>query len=159
MTDKQLRKLTRKELLEMLLTQGKELQTLQEKYAEAEAALRDRRIRLEHAGSIAEAALQISGIFDAAQNACQQYTESIIQLAQEQTELHSRAQAEAQECAERILAEAKQQCADMIQQTQAQCAAMLKQAEIESGKVNPDCAQAAPISSENPTERSPAVVG
>ena len=44
---------------------------------EANQKLRDRTIRLEEAGSLAEAALLLNGVFEAAQAACQQYEENL----------------------------------------------------------------------------------
>ena len=52
MTDEELRKLKRADLLELLVTQGKENEALQEKLRQAEAALWDRQIQLDEAGNI-----------------------------------------------------------------------------------------------------------
>ena len=84
MTEKELRRLSRAELLEMLISQSIELQNCREKLAEAEAALQNRSIAIDKAGSIAEASLMLSGVFDAAQLACQQYTDNIRQLSERQ---------------------------------------------------------------------------
>ena len=81
MTDKELRQLGRRELLEMLIEQGKELQSLRDRLAEAERALQDREIKIRKAGSIAEAALQLNGVFEAAEMACRQYIENVQALA------------------------------------------------------------------------------
>ena len=59
MTDEELRKLKRADLLELLVAQGKENEALQEKLRQAEAALWDRQIQLDEAGNIAEAALRL----------------------------------------------------------------------------------------------------
>ena len=77
MTDEELRKLKRADLLELLVAQGKENEALQEKLRQAEAALWDRQIQLDEAGNIAEAALRLSGVFEAAQKASDQYLENI----------------------------------------------------------------------------------
>lgn len=131
MTDKELQKLSRKDLLQMLLTQSKQMQTLEEKYASAQAALEERTIRLERSGSIAEAALQLNGVFEAAQAACQQYTQSIAALSQEQETIRARREAESREQAEEILTQAQQREA-LLQQTQAECADMVQKAKQES---------------------------
>lgn len=80
MTDKELHKLKRSELLEMMIAQGKEIERLQKCLSEAEEELRNRRIVMENAGSIAEAALQLNHIFETAQQAADQYLESVRQL-------------------------------------------------------------------------------
>ncbi|MEE1126510.1 MAG: DNA repair protein [Acutalibacteraceae bacterium] len=77
MTDKELRKLSRSELLEMLLIQSKEVERLKNELEEANRKLEDRRIILQESGSIAEAALKLNDIFEVAQKAANQYLESI----------------------------------------------------------------------------------
>lgn len=129
MTDKELRKLGRSDLLQMLLDQGRELRDLKEKYAAAEAALADRTIRMDQAGSIAEAALQLNGVFEAAQEACRQYTDSIALLSQQQEEAISQRETESREKADRLLAETEKTCASKLQQTEEICAAKLQETE------------------------------
>lgn len=77
MTDKELRRLSRKNLLEILIAQMEENEALREKLKQAEAELSERRIVFERAGSLAEAALQLNGVFKAADNAVKQYVENI----------------------------------------------------------------------------------
>lgn len=77
MTDRELRKLSRRELLELLVEQERELGRLQEELQEAEERTRSREIRISKAGSIAEAALMLSGVFEAAQAAADQYLDNI----------------------------------------------------------------------------------
>lgn len=77
MTDKELRKLSRSELLEMLIAQIEENQNLKQELLQAQAELDKRQITIECAGSIAEAALRLNGVFEAADKAAQQYLESI----------------------------------------------------------------------------------
>ena len=68
---KELGKLRRAELLELLLEQTKETERLEKELAGAKEQLRCREIRLNEAGSIAEAALQINDVFVAAQAAAE----------------------------------------------------------------------------------------
>lgn len=72
-----LKKLTRQELLEMLIESEKHVDQLEKELEEAREELDDRRIMIENSGSIAEAALRLSGIFEAAQAAADQYLENI----------------------------------------------------------------------------------
>lgn len=81
MTDKQLRKLKRSELLELMIAQEKEIIALQEKLDEANARLAEREIALEEAGSIAEASLRLNHVFEAAQAAANQYLKSVKAMA------------------------------------------------------------------------------
>lgn len=77
MTDKELQHLRRSELLEILLAQQKQIDSLKKELAEAKEQLAERKIVLEKSGSIAEAALKLNGIFEAAQQAADQYLYSI----------------------------------------------------------------------------------
>lgn len=77
MTDKELRKLTRAELLELLLVQSRELDKLNTEVESLQQQLQKREIGLRQAGNIAEAALQLTGIFEAAQTAADLYLENV----------------------------------------------------------------------------------
>ena len=77
MTDKELRRLSRSELLEMLIAQTEENRQLKIRLERAETQLRDRRIAVEKAGSLAEAALQLNRVFEDADKAAQQYLENV----------------------------------------------------------------------------------
>ena len=83
MTEQELRKLSRAELLELLLAECRENERLRAQLAEASRRLQDRRIQIDRAGSIAQAALQLNGIFEAAQRAANQYVENVRRLADE----------------------------------------------------------------------------
>ena len=83
MTDKQLRKLSRSDLLELLLMQTKENERLRAELEQAQAELEDRRLRVNKAGSIAKAALELNGVMEAAQQAADQYLENISCLYEE----------------------------------------------------------------------------
>ena len=76
MTEKELRRLSRAELLEMLLAQTEENRQLKKELQEAEESLEDRRIAIEESGTMAEAALRLNGVFEAADRAVQQYLEN-----------------------------------------------------------------------------------
>ncbi len=74
---KELKRLSRQELLELLLAQTEELQRCRAENEELKAKLEDRELKLSNAGSIAEAALSLSGIFEAAQKAADEYLYNI----------------------------------------------------------------------------------
>lgn len=83
MTDKDLKKLTRMELLELLLEQTKENEQLRRELAEAKTALENKNILIENAGSIARAALELNGVFEAAQAAADQYLQNVKRISVE----------------------------------------------------------------------------
>ncbi len=72
-----LRKLNKLQLLELLAQQERELQALRKELAEKEDALATRQIQLENVGSIAEAALKLNDVFEAAEKAAAQYLYNI----------------------------------------------------------------------------------
>jgi hypothetical protein len=82
MTDKEIRKLKKTELLEMLLDSRKENEELKKQLREANIKLSDKRIMLDKVGSIAEAALHLNGVFEAAQNAADQYLENVKKIVE-----------------------------------------------------------------------------
>ena len=63
MTDKELRKLHREDLLQILISQQRQIDEMNAALEESEAALNDKKIALEESGSIAEAALRLN-VFD-----------------------------------------------------------------------------------------------
>ena len=86
MTDKELRKLKRTDLLELLIEQSKEVESLKKRIGELEAELADRRLLIYESGSIAEAALKLNGVFEAAEAAAQEYLENIRRISEEKTQ-------------------------------------------------------------------------
>jgi hypothetical protein len=77
MTEKELLKLKRSEMLEIMLAQSKEIDSLREQLAEAEEKLASRRIAIKESGSIAEASLKLTQIFEEAQKAADLYVDNV----------------------------------------------------------------------------------
>lgn len=108
MTDRQLRKASRTELLKLLIEEKKINETLQEQIRQMQLQLESRQLRMNQAGSLAEAALKLSGIFDAAESACQYYSENIRSLSGRQEEICRKMEQETREKCDRMLEQAKQ---------------------------------------------------
>ena len=88
MTEKELKKLSRQELLEILLAQSKKIDRLQRQLHEAKEELNKKELNISEAGSIAEASLVLNNIFTDAQNAADQYLDNIRRMnAQAEKEL------------------------------------------------------------------------
>ncbi len=87
MTDKELKKLSRKDLLELLLEQTRRAEQLQEQLDEKNKELENKRIIIENSSSLAEAALKLNGIFEAAQKAADDYLYNIKCSAEDNKEL------------------------------------------------------------------------
>lgn len=107
MTDKELRKLHREDLLQILISQQRQIDELNAALEESEAALNDKKIALEESGSIAEAALRLSGVFTAAQDAADRYSEEMRERADALV-------AEAQRNAEEILSQAREEARKLM---------------------------------------------
>lgn len=86
MTNRDLKRLSREVLLEMLLEQSREVERLKQRNLELEKELESRRIMIRNAGSIAEAALQLNRIFETAQRAADQYLENVQSLCESQAD-------------------------------------------------------------------------
>ena len=80
MTSKELKRLSRRELLEMLIEQMKENQRLRNRLEQTE--LENRELVSLRAGSMAEAAMQLNGVFEADDKAARQYLENVYRSAQ-----------------------------------------------------------------------------
>lgn len=127
MTDKELKKLTRAELLEMLIQQSKEVDRLTKELEEAKQALEEREIKLNQAGSIAEASLQLNGIFEAAQQAASQYLDSIKILSDKQEKICAQRELESIRKAQNMLRQTKEDCDFMKEETLRQCKEKIKE--------------------------------
>ncbi|MBQ6387205.1 MAG: DNA repair protein [Ruminococcus sp.] len=77
MTDNELKKLSRAGLLEVLVTQSREMDRLKAENALLKKKLENREIMMSQSGSIAEASLRINHVFEAAQKAADQYVSSV----------------------------------------------------------------------------------
>ena len=94
MTEKELKKLNRYQLLELLILQTERADRLQKELEAVKQELDAQQMRISNLGSIAEASMQLSGVFEAAQKAADLYLEE--------------AKAHAREEASRILQEAQE---------------------------------------------------
>ena len=106
MTEKELQRLNRREILEILITQMEKNEHLQQQLDEALAKLSSKQIVIQNAGSIADASLQLNGVFESAQAAAEQYLENIKRINDQQEQMAQKLQADAQKQAAAIIAEA-----------------------------------------------------
>ncbi len=109
-TNWDLKRLKRADLLEMLIASSKENERLEAQLEQVTGQLQRKEILIERSGSIAEAALQLNGIFEAAQQAAQQYMDNM------------------QRQAEQLTRETEERCRLLEQQTRERCEAMLQSA-------------------------------
>jgi len=111
MTDKELRKLKRFQLLELLIMQIKENEDLRQQLNDAESREQERDLRLADLGSVAEASMELHGVFTAAQKAADDYL------------------AAARRQAEDIVADAHRQAKEILRraQNEVECTAILQE--------------------------------
>jgi hypothetical protein len=85
MTNKELARLSRGELLELLVKQSKQLDQLQQELEETQNKLACRNLEIENCGTLAEAVMRVNGVFAAADAAAAQYLENIRLRTEERT--------------------------------------------------------------------------
>ena len=103
MISNELKKLNRRELVDIIYQMKKNEQQLQDENTALQEKLQDRRLRVSMAGSIAEAATDITEIFSAAQITANLYLHEISCMKADA----------AKEC-ERLLAEAREQAQQIV---------------------------------------------
>ena len=74
---KNIKKKSRRELLEILVLQSKKIDELENELADAIRNLNDKQIIIKESGSIAEASLKLNKIFEIAQSAADQYLDNV----------------------------------------------------------------------------------
>lgn len=126
MPDRELRRLHRTELVEIIFALKQSEDQLKAENAALTAQLQDRRIHIQNAGSIAQAALELNKVFEAAQAAAEDYLASV--------------QAEASDAgADAVLAQARAQAETLKQQTEAECRAMTAEAQRQRARTEAEC--------------------
>ena len=103
MTDKEFKRLSRSQLIDIIYQYQLQVDKLTEQNQELERGLEDKRLRLSNVGNIAEAALEINDCFRSAQSAAEQYLEEI-KAIREETEAER----------QRILAQARAEAAEIV---------------------------------------------
>ena len=139
MPDRELRHMRRTELVEIILALKQSEDRLRAENAALSAQLQERQIHIENAGSIAQAALELNKVFEAAQAAADEYVASVL-AANKNTDAAAsalRAQAEAE--AQQILAQAQTEAANLKARTQQQCDAETEAAARKRAQTEADC--------------------
>lgn len=106
MTDKELKKLNRTELLQLLMDQVQENEQLKSQVSALTEQISQHRITCENAGSIAEAALVLSNIFQDADLAARKYLQELEERAAWQEKDLQKQAANAREQANKLVEDA-----------------------------------------------------
>ena len=107
MTDKEFQRLSRARLIEIIYQLQLNQEKLTEENQQLKAALEDKRLRMEEAGNIAEAALIMNDVFRNAQNAAEHYLAEIQAILAETEERRLKILADAEAEAQAIIAAAR----------------------------------------------------
>ena len=111
MVSKELKTLSRRELVDIIYQLKKNEQQMQEEIAALQEALQEKRIRLSVAGSIADAAMSVTNVFAVAQRTADLYLHEISYMKEE----------------------AKKECAEMINEAKKQADLILAEAQNKRG--------------------------
>ena len=118
MTEKELKKLNRHDLLVLLAEQTARANSLEEKLRLAEAKLNERHFALEECGSMAEASLKLNDVFKAADAAVAQYVENIQHLHDQQNAIFQEAERSSRKQEEEIIRRAEEKAARIVKNAQ-----------------------------------------
>ena len=109
MADRELRRMHRAELIEIIYALKQNEDQLKAQNAALTAQLQDRQLRLESAGSIAQAALGLNNVFAAAQAAADDYLHSVQASLADTNATAANTLSQARSEAKRILEQAEQE--------------------------------------------------
>ena len=112
--DKELKKLNRRELVDVIYQMKKNEESMQEKIDSLQKELEDKRMKISNAGSIADASLDISQVFKSAQDAADIYLSEI----------------------ENMKLETEQECARMIEEAQKKVKLIVSSGERQFDEIN-----------------------
>ena len=129
MDKKALKKMKKKELIEKVLEQQELLEEQKVCLEEMEKEVQDRRIKLNKAGTIADAAFLLNGVIEATEKAAAQYLENIEKLSGEQEAIMEKQQADHERKMAELFEETKQKCDALKMKTQKECEEMIEDAE------------------------------
>ena len=153
LTDKELQKLKRRDLLEILLEQSRENDALMERLEEKDKIMADmqeklecRAISISQAGTIAEASFKLNGVYEAVEKAAQQYLDNLKALHDKEQNTFGRKQKEVEtKCAAMMQAtqercdfmkeDTAKRCDELERGVKTRCDEMLSQAEMQSKEI------------------------
>jgi len=147
--EKELRKMNRTELIEIIYALKKEEEEVNQKLEEAEQQLQNRTIQIAKAGSIAEAAMELNHVFASAQKAADEYLNSVHAVNEEAEQYAKRIRKEAEEEALAIRAKTEEETELLRKQTE-----IAVHAEMEKMKMTCQEMLAAAVQKQKETEEA-----
>lgn len=129
MKNKELKKLGRVALLEMLVDMGKKNEALEKENESLKKLQQDKMIQIQNAGSIANAALELNQVFESVQAAADQYLWNVKQLRENQEK-------QMNEQVSSILEEARLKAEFLIEQAEEEAEQILSNAKAKAMESN-----------------------
>lgn len=111
MTDKEFKRLKRSQLIEIIYQLQLKEEELIEENEKLSKELEDKRIRMEKAGNIAKASLELHNVMQSAQDAAEHYLEEVKASVEERAQ---RIIKDAEKKAEEIIANAKKEAGEIV---------------------------------------------
>lgn len=124
--ENELRKLTRRQLLELLLEQTRNVEELQEQVEHMQKEVDENQLSKKEAGSMAEEALRLNKVFEAADAAVWQYVHQIYGFDKEDLEAVNLTYTEAQHRSIELLRETREKCIEMEKESEEKIARLEK---------------------------------
>ncbi len=131
MADKELRHMSRSELIEIIYAMQQQENSLRQEIEELNSKLDDKMIRMDQSGSIAEASLSLNYVFEDAQAAADEYLQSIAEMNSEAEILLEKARTDS----ERIMNDAKSDAEDIRAKAQADAEDIRTQAQADADEI------------------------
>lgn len=107
--NRDLRKMGRRDLLELLIASEEENNRLREQLEQQAVQLQSKKLQIENAGSMAEAAMALNGVFESADKAAAQYLENIRLCSEQQKSIYDKIVSEAEQKAKEIIDSAEKE--------------------------------------------------
>ena len=135
MEEKELKDMSCAELIEVINRLNRTAVRLEKENSELRESLQDRIIRIEKAGSIAEAAVSVNGVFEKAQSAADDYLLSVQDIKENTEEWAQQRRNEADREADEIVEKARRQSELLAEKTAAKARECLYDAVSSSRKM------------------------
>ena len=129
-----MRQYSRSQLLEVILLQSRENDNLKASVKRLETELSDRTLKLNKTGNIAEAALALSGVFKAAEEAVSQYKENIRRMSEDSEAVAGGILKDAEERAQSIIDEAERKAGERLDEAEKAANALAAKAQVSAAR-------------------------
>lgn len=116
-------------MLQILIDQQKQIDALKADLQVSKEALNNRDMAIQESGTLAEAVLKMNGVFEAAQNAADEYMRQMRKKADDMVAEAEKKAAEAQKQADTALRNARSEAEHILSQAKGEASAFARQAQ------------------------------